>query len=99
MARSRDRPGMDTATTSALATTIRDHGFVGRIVERSDHDYDQARAGWNGAIDRRPAAVAQASDADDVAAAIRGANALALPFTIRAGGHSVSGRSIRDGAL
>jgi FAD/FMN-containing dehydrogenase len=90
---------MDTATTSQLATTLRDHGFVGCIVEPGDVDYDQARAGWNGAIDRLPAAIAQATDADDVAAAIRGANALAVPFTIRAGGHSVSGRSVRDGAL
>ena len=39
------------------------------------------------------------SDADDVAAAIRAARAAGLPFTIRAGGHSVSGRSVRDGAL
>ena len=89
---------MDTAT-SQIATSLRDQGFVGRIVEPGDAEYDEARAGWNGAIDRRPAAVAQASDADDVAAAVRAANALALPFTIRAGGHSVSGRSIRDGAL
>jgi FAD/FMN-containing dehydrogenase len=55
--------------------------------------------GWNGAIDRRPAAVAYASDADDVAAAVRAARAAGLAFTIRAGGHSVSGRSVRDGAL
>src|SRR4051794_184915 len=90
---------MDTATTSQIATALRDHGYVGRIVEPGDQEYDHARAGWNGAIDRRPAAVARATDADDVAAAIRGANVLALPFTIRAGGHSVSGRSVRDGAL
>ncbi len=43
--------------------------------------------------------MAFASDADDVAAAIRGARAAGVPFTIRAGGHSVSGRSVRDGAL
>ena len=69
------------------------------VVEPGDADYDRARAGWNGAIDRRPAAVAYATDADDVAAAIRAARAAGLPFTIRAGGHSVSGRSVRDGAL
>ena len=90
---------MDTATTSQIAATLRDQGFVGHIVEPGDHDYDEARAGWNGAIDRRPAAVAHATDADDVAAAIRAAAALGIGFTIRAGGHSVSGRSIRDGAL
>ena len=56
-----------------LAAALRARGFVGRLVEPADPGYDEARAGWNGAIDRRPAAVAYASDADDVAAAIRAA--------------------------
>jgi len=85
--------------TSPLADALRAHGFVGRLVEPSDPGYDTARRSWNGAIDRRPAAIACATDADDVAAAIRAARALGLPFTVRAGGHSVSGRSVRDGAL
>jgi FAD/FMN-containing dehydrogenase len=85
--------------TSPMADRLRALGFTGRLVEPDDADYDTARAGWNGAIDRRPAAVAYAGDAEDVAAAIRGARAAGLPFTIRAGGHSVSGRSVRDGAL
>src|SRR5918999_5744744 len=92
---------MNTTTTpiSPLAAELRSAGFVGRLVEPADPDYDRARAGWNGAIDRRPAAVAYASDADDVAAAIRAARETGLPFTIRGGGHSVSGRSVRDGAV
>jgi FAD/FMN-containing dehydrogenase len=92
---------MDTTAipTSPLAAALRAHGFVGRLVEPADTDYDTARAGWNGAIDRRPAAVAYASDAGDVAGGIRASLAVGLKFTIRAGGHSVSGRSIRDGAL
>jgi FAD/FMN-containing dehydrogenase len=85
--------------TSPLAAGLRAHGFVGRLVELADSDYDSARAGWNGAIDRRPLAVAHAIDADDVAAAVRAARDTGLAFTIRAGGHSVSGRSVRDGAL
>ena len=85
--------------TAPLAHRLRALGFTGRLVEPADPDYDNARAGWNGAIDRRPAAVAYATDADDVAAAIRAARAAGLAFTIRAGGHSVSGRSLRDGAL
>ena len=78
---------------------MRSGGFVGRIVEPTDPDYDTARVGWNGAIDRTPSAVAFATDADDVAAAIRAARATGTAFTIRAGGHSVSGRSVRDGAV
>ena len=84
---------------SPLAAALRAGGFVGPIVEPGDPGYDRARAGWNGAIDRRPAAVAQATDADDVAAAVRAARAAGLPCTIRGGGHSVAGRSVRDGAL
>ena len=85
--------------TSSLAEGLRSSGFVGRLVEPSHPDYEGARMGWNGAIDRHPAAVAHASDADDVAAAVRAARAVGLAFTIRAGGHSVSGRSVRDDAL
>ncbi len=93
-------PGMTTTSvTSPLHAGLRARGFTGRLVEPADPDYDEARAGWNGAIDRRPAAVAYASDAEDVAGAIRAARATGLAFTIRAGGHSVSGRSVRDGAL
>ena len=92
---------MTSTTTSKtpFATRLEERGFVGRLVEPGDAEYDQARAGWNGAIDRRPAAVAHATDADDVAAAMVAARDLGLAFTIRAGGHSVSGRSIRDGAV
>ena len=89
-----------TATPSSSFTAkLRAAGFVGTLVEPTDADYDSARAGWNGAIDRRPAAVAYASDADDVAAAIRAARDAGLAFTVRAGAHSVSGRSVRDGAV
>jgi FAD/FMN-containing dehydrogenase len=92
---------MHTTTTlpTPLAGALRAHGFTGRLVEPGDAGYDTARAGWNGAIDRYPAAVAFANDADDVAAAIRAARGADLAFTVRGGGHSVSGRSVRNGAL
>jgi FAD/FMN-containing dehydrogenase len=81
--------------TTTLSSALRAEGFTGHVVEPGDSGYDAARAGWNGAIDRFPSAVAYATDTDDVAAAIR----LGVPFTIRGGGHSVSGRSVRDDAL
>jgi FAD/FMN-containing dehydrogenase len=87
------------STTSTLATALRTHGFVGRVVEPEDTDYDECRAGWNGAIERMPAAVAYATDADDVAAAVRAATGNGIPFTVRAGSHSLSGQSMRDGAM
>ena len=90
---------MSIVIDSPLAACLRAEGFISRVCEPGDAGYDQARAGWNGAIDRRPAAVACARDADDVAAAVRAARLAGVDFTIRAGGHSVSGRSVRDGAL
>jgi len=86
-------------STSRLAAALRAQGFVGRVVEPAQDGYDGARACWNGAVDRRPAAVVFASDPDDVAAAISAARAENVPFTVRAGSHSVSGRSMRDGAI
>lgn len=56
-------------TGRAVAADLRAAGFVGRLVSPEDSDYDVARRGFNAAIDRRPAAIAFASDADDVAAA------------------------------
>ena len=96
-----DGAHMSTTTPprSSLDTALRASGFVGRVVVPSDADYDRARAGWNGAIDRHPAAVAYATDADDVSAAIRAARSAGTPLTVRGGAHSVSGRSVRDGAL
>jgi FAD/FMN-containing dehydrogenase len=85
--------------TSDLANALRAHGFVGRVVEPDHADYDDARAIFNGAIDRRPSAVAYATDTDDVAAAVRAATAIGFPFTVRGGSHSISGQSLRDGAL
>ncbi len=49
---------------ASIEGALRAGGFVGRVVQPADGDYDRARAGWNGAIDRRPAAVAYATDAD-----------------------------------
>ena len=47
------------------------------------------RAGFNGAIDRRPAAIARAATPATSAAAVRGARAAGRPFTVRGGGRSV----------
>jgi FAD/FMN-containing dehydrogenase len=99
----RDGAVMSTTThtrpISFLAAGLRARGFVGRLIEPADAVYDTACACWNGAVVRHPAAVAYATDADDVAAAIRAARDVGVAFTIRAGAHSVSGRSMCDDAL
>jgi FAD/FMN-containing dehydrogenase len=52
----------------ASINELRKH--VARVITPDDSDYDTARAVWNGMIDRRPAAVVPAENADDVIAAV-----------------------------
>lgn len=74
-------------------------GFRGRLVVPEDADYDDARAIWNGAIDRRPRFVARCLSASDVAAALRFGQERGLPLTVRGGGHGVAGNAVCDGGL
>jgi FAD/FMN-containing dehydrogenase len=83
-----------TPTVAGLASKIR-----GRVVEPGDADYDDARAVYNGMIDRRPAAVAYCVDERDVAAAVCFARESALRLAVRCGGHSASGLGAVDDGL
>jgi FAD/FMN-containing dehydrogenase len=74
-------------------------GFRGQQLAPGDAGYDDARAMFNAMIDRRPALIAQCADVDDVVRAVRHARRQGAELTVRAGGHSVAGWSIRDGAL
>ncbi|MEU8898082.1 FAD-binding oxidoreductase [Nocardia sp. NPDC048505] len=71
----------------------------GELVEPADPGYDQARRVWNGAIDRRPAAIARCVSAADVSAAVLFARAAGLEITVRGGGHNPAGTAVADGAL
>ncbi len=75
-------------------------GFGGTLVAREDVNFDEARAGWNGMIDRSPALIARCESAADVAAAVKHAAANGLMAVARGGGHSVSGASLpQDGMM
>jgi FAD/FMN-containing dehydrogenase len=87
---------MNTLTKSS----IRIPGHTGEVVTPGHLEYDSIRAIFNGSIDRRPALIARATSASDVQAALRFAREENLPFTTRAGGHSLAGFStIEDGLV
>ena len=74
-------------------------GFRGRVIAPGDRDYDDARSVWNGAIDRKPALIAQCIDRADVVAALRHARERDLLVSVRGGGHGVAGHAVIDEGL
>ena len=74
-------------------------GFRGRLISTDHPDYDNARALWNGAIDRRPRLIARCIGAADVVAAVRLARDHDLEIAIRGGGHHVAGTAVCDDGI
>jgi len=73
--------------------------FAGEVLAPADAGYDEARAVWNGVIDRRPWAVARCRRPSEVADAIRFAREHGLTIGVRGGGHNVAGTGTVDGGL
>src|SRR6478736_5075808 len=71
----------------------------GRVLRPGDGDYDEARAVWNGLIDRRPAVIVQCSGAADVVDAVNFAREEGLVVSIRGGAHNVAGNAVNDGGI
>ena len=80
-------------------TPARIPGHIGEVVAPDHPGYDSIRAVFNGSIDRSPALIARATSAADVQAALRFAREEGIPFTTRAGGHSLAGFSTIDEGL
>jgi FAD/FMN-containing dehydrogenase len=71
----------------------------GPAVTPGDAAYEEARAVYNGMIDRRPAVVVRCADAGDVMAAVNYARAQGADLSIRGGGHSAPGFGTNDGGV
>lgn len=71
----------------------------GSVYSADDGAYDERRAVWNGMIDRRPSLIACCTGTADVAAAVKFARKHNLHFSIRSGGHHVTGRAVCDQGL
>jgi FAD/FMN-containing dehydrogenase len=74
-------------------------GVRGPVLRPGDESYDEARAIWNGLIDRRPALIVQCSGAADVVDAVNFARDQGLLVSIKGGGHNVAGNAVNDGGL
>src|SRR5918998_93800 len=89
-------------TTSTLQPELDDlrTRVSGTVTGSGDPGYDEARALWNGMMDRRPWAVVRAAGAGDVAPTITYAREHGLDLAVRGGGHNVAGNgSVDDGLV
>jgi hypothetical protein len=74
-------------------------GFRGELISPEHAAYDEARAVWNGSVDRRPRLVARCRGTADVAASVRYAREQDLEIAVRGGGHNVAGTAACDDGL
>jgi FAD/FMN-containing dehydrogenase len=89
---------VSTSLDPKLATELAEK-VSGPVLGPEDAKYDDARALYNGLIDRRPALIVRCRTKDDVAAALALARQAGLEVSIRGGGHNVAGRAVTDGGL
>ncbi len=71
----------------------------GLLLRPGDDGYDDARAVWNGMVDRRPAAIARCERTTDVVAAVRAAAEGGLELSVKAGGHQAAGKAVCEDGL
>ena len=74
-------------------------GLHGRLIRAGDGDYDEARALYNGMIDKRPRIIARCADVADVISCVNFARAQGLLLAVHGGGHSGPGLGSCDGGL
>ena len=75
------------------------HSLRGAVIERGDPNYDEARALYNGMIDKRPLIIVRCSDVADVIAAVKFGRDNDLVVALRGGGHNGAGLSSVDDGL
>jgi hypothetical protein len=74
-------------------------GLRGPLFRQGDAGYDEARALYNGMIDKRPLLIARCADVADVIAAVRFGRENSLLTAVRGGGHNGPGLGSCDGGL
>ena len=71
----------------------------GQVILPQDSEYDEARAVWNGMIDRRPALKVCCENTNDVIKCVHFANENSLPISVKGGGNGVAGKAVYDNGL
>lgn len=73
--------------------------FSGDVLRPGENGYEEARRGFNGLIDKRPALITRCLGEADIGDAIAYARDAGLEISVRGGGHNVAGRCFTDGGV
>ncbi|MDI2131815.1 FAD-binding oxidoreductase [Yinghuangia seranimata] len=90
---------MTTLGLDAAALTTLRGAFSGDVLLPSDRGYDDARAVYNGSVDKHPGLIAQCADTADVVQALAAARSMGLEVSVRGGGHGVLGNALSEGGV
>jgi FAD/FMN-containing dehydrogenase len=88
-----------TAATQGLVDDVLAGALRGELIGPEDSGYDEARAVYNGMIDRRPAVIARCEDVADVIAVVDFARRQDMLLAVRGGGHNAGGLGVADDAI
>jgi FAD/FMN-containing dehydrogenase len=73
--------------------------FTGQVLGPDDPGYNDARAVFNGIIDKFPRLITQCTTVDDVVAAVRHGVDCGLEIAVRGGGQSIRGSGTTEGGM
>lgn len=73
--------------------------ILGDVIRPNNTEYDDARAVWNGMIDKRPTLIVRCRGVSDVIRAVKFARESDFRVAARGGGHNVAGTAVCDGGL
>lgn len=76
-----------------------DRLFQGNVILPEQSEYDEARQVFYGGIDKKPAAIIEVADANDVSRAVLLAKEHTMELAVRSGGHSIAGYSSTEGGI
>jgi FAD/FMN-containing dehydrogenase len=89
-----ETPRLDSEAATELAGALR-----GDLLQAGDDGYDEARAVYNGMIDRRPLLIARCVNVADVIASVNFAREHDLEIAIRGVSHNGQGLAMVDDGL
>jgi FAD/FMN-containing dehydrogenase len=88
-----------TAASQAVSIPRLRADVAGQVIAPDDAGYDDARAVFMPAYDRRPAVIVRPADAGEVAHVVSLARESGLELAVRSGGHSSAGHGVSEGGI